>query len=197
MSLLVESSHSRADSHTGSETLEATNYDKLTIVKSGLPSKARSHINNGDRFYFSGRHMWETTYMDSYFRRHEPRSGGGGPPTEPLVPKDPATVRHRYAVLQAVVGRRRLDALEALLREKLTRLLKSGETLSSAFKVFDRDRTGRVNLTDFSSIARLLGMYMTETEAQALFGRFAPPSFPFSPFPSTSDRPVFCIEHIL
>jgi len=116
------------------EALEATNYDKLTIVKSGLPSKARSHIDNGDRFYFSGRHMWETTYMDSY---HRHAAAAPPPPTDPLQPDlaDAGAVRHRYAVLQAVVGRRRLDELEGLLREKLTRLLKTGQTLSAAFKV--------------------------------------------------------------
>ena len=157
-----------------SASLEAQNYDQLTIVKSGMPSKARSHIENGDRFYFSGRHMWETTYMDSYHHNRAPGEGEA-PPTEPLALKDPATVRHRYAVLQAVVGRRRLGELEALLREKLTRLLKSGETLSSAFKLFDRDRAGRVGLRDFAVIVRLLGIHVTETEARALFGRSAGP----------------------
>eukprot|EP00961_Rhodomonas_salina_P001961 27049-Rhodomonas_salina.2 len=46
---------------TRSDTLRASNYDKL-LIKSGFPDKAKSNVEVGDRFYFNGPHMWQTTY---------------------------------------------------------------------------------------------------------------------------------------
>ena len=41
-------------------SLAAQNYKQL-LIKSGSPAKARSNIDLGDRFYFNGPHMWQTT----------------------------------------------------------------------------------------------------------------------------------------
>jgi hypothetical protein len=46
-------------------SLAAQNYKQL-LIKSGSPAKARSHIDLGDRFYFNGPHMWQTTQNESY-----------------------------------------------------------------------------------------------------------------------------------
>ena len=106
--------------------------------------------------------------MDSYHRNpalHQKQ------PTDPLRQRDPETLKHRYMVLQAVVGRRRLDELEGQIRGKLTLLLKAGQTLSAAFKFFNKDRRGLVTEKEFLLITRTLGIHITEMEAEALFGR--------------------------
>jgi hypothetical protein len=46
-------------------SLAAQNYKQL-LIKSGSPAKARSNIDFGDRFYFNGPHMWQTTQNESY-----------------------------------------------------------------------------------------------------------------------------------
>ncbi len=43
-----------------SDSLQASNYEKL-LIKSGCPDKARSNVEVGDKYYFNGPHMWQTT----------------------------------------------------------------------------------------------------------------------------------------
>ena len=110
------------------KTLESCNYEQI-LIKSGSSKKARSYVNLGDDYYYSGQHMWETTYMESY--EEEPRlmavqSEAGKAAIEQGVTAqdgndetDMEEVAFRYRVIQAVVGKKRLDDLEEQIRSKV------------------------------------------------------------------------------
>mmetsp|Transcript_38574 Transcript_38574/g.60179 ORF Transcript_38574/g.60179 Transcript_38574/m.60179 type:complete len:343 (+) Transcript_38574:690-1718(+) len=163
------------------KSLKATNYDKL-LIKSGFPEKGRSNIEVGDRFYFNGPHMWQTTYRESFLKE----AGGGSPklvfnttshvptPVKQLeIASEPEEKSYHYRVLQAIVGQRRLDNLERSIRNKLLQLTTSGKHEAiQMFKVYDRDSTGYIKSDMFLQISRSLGIHMTSTEAAALFGRY-------------------------
>lgn len=176
------------------KSLAANDYKQL-LIKSGSPAKARSHIDVGDRFYFNGPHMWQTTYHESY-----PKYLGkeNSAPKEQLRPstadsssKLQRTVMqesmrridihassakersYQYKMLQAVVGLKRLDALDRQVRSKLLQVTNSGKHEAlHMFKVFDKEGTGNISPETFHEIAKSLGIHLTATEAAALFGRY-------------------------
>jgi hypothetical protein len=111
------------------KTLESCNYEQI-LIKSGSSKKARSYLNLGDNFYYSGQHFWETTYMESH--EEEPRlmavqseqgkaaliSSMDTPAgAEQQVDVEEATFRYRC--IQAAVGQKRLDDLEEQIRSKV------------------------------------------------------------------------------
>jgi len=172
------------------DTLRASNYDKL-LIKSGFPDKAKSNVEVGDRFYFNGPHMWQTTYKES-FQKDEDKRRGKIPPVirkqpsflsdgkggmklvgSAAPPQDVREKAYNYKVLQALVGVRRLDHLEKQIRNKLAQLTNSGRHEAyEMFKIFDDDHSGHIGPERFMQISRSLGIHITSTEAGALFGRF-------------------------
>jgi hypothetical protein len=111
------------------KTLDACDYEQI-LIKSGSSKKARSYINMGDNFYYSGPHIWETTYQESY--EEEPRllavqSDAGKVALQSSLDAageqeevDVDEVTFRYRCIQAAVGKKRLDELEESIRQKVS-----------------------------------------------------------------------------
>jgi len=162
------------------KSLAATSYDKL-LIKSGFPEKAKSNIEVGDRFYFNGPHMWQTTYKESFqkgkgaIRSHSRNANQADKPEVlKLVSKhDRQEKAYKYKMLAAIVGQRRLDHLEKLVRSKLSQLTNTGgHEAVDMFKVYDIDGSGYIGADEFMYVSRDLGIHITPTEASALFGRY-------------------------
>lgn len=110
------------------KTLEECNYEQI-LIKSGSSKKARSYINLGDNFYYSGQHVWETTYQESYEEEAalmavQTESGKAALQASLETPAgsqevDIDEITYRYRCIQAVVGKKRLDDLEEQIRSKV------------------------------------------------------------------------------
>ena len=111
------------------KTLENCNYEQI-LIKSGSSKKARSYVNLGDNYYYSGQHVWETTYMESY--EEEPRLmavqteqgkaallSSADAPAGAEEEGDVEEAKFRYRCIQAAVGQKRLDDLEEQIRAKV------------------------------------------------------------------------------
>mmetsp|Transcript_45439 Transcript_45439/g.108449 ORF Transcript_45439/g.108449 Transcript_45439/m.108449 type:complete len:312 (-) Transcript_45439:47-982(-) len=163
------------------KTLEANNYEQV-LIKSGSSSKARSYVNLGDNYYFSGAHVWETTYMESHEEgpRYEAVKDGLGLPSEAARCATPAMeaavdideASYRYRVIQGLVGQERLNQLEDAIRAKVVSRMKggAGQTLKS-FKQFSNGK-GDIGPSQLARVVQDLGIDISRREAFALFGRF-------------------------
>ncbi|KAJ1471296.1 hypothetical protein T484DRAFT_1844740 [Baffinella frigidus] len=166
---------SRVDIAAYYTSLAARNYEQL-LIKS---VKARSNIEMGDRYYFTGPHMWQTTQKESF--GWSGADGGGDSSQkasgtklkqqEVSSMKGPKDKAYKYKVVQAVVGTRRLDLLEKAVRAKLRSLSGKVEAVRM-FKMYDRAHTGYITPNEFLQFSRALGIQISATEATALFGRF-------------------------
>lgn len=174
-------------------TLASQNYKQL-LIKSGAPEKARSSIHNGDNFYFCGPHMWQTAYNESFskmntvpkenLRATDSKKSTGlesmilaqgntideGVSSGKVSAKDRA---YRYKMLQAIVGGKRLDSIDKIMRNKLKQMTNSNKhEATNMFKILDKDGDGCLTSEKFFQMARVLGIHATATEAAALFGRY-------------------------
>uniref|UniRef100_A0A6U4UY24 EF-hand domain-containing protein n=1 Tax=Hemiselmis andersenii TaxID=464988 RepID=A0A6U4UY24_HEMAN len=167
------------------KTLEANEYQQV-LIKSGSPKKAKSHLIMGDNFYYSGQHVWETTYQETF--KEGPvmaaLSNGGASAESSGIPVMPGTegqeedevnfdeATYRYRVIQAVVGKKRLDDLEDQIRAKVTARMAGGAgELLKSFKLFSSGQ-GEIGPTQMMSVIQDLGVDINRREAYALFGRF-------------------------
>jgi hypothetical protein len=110
------------------KTLESCDYEQI-LIKSGSSKKARSYINLGDNFYYSGQHIWETTYQESYdeegalmaVQTEAGKAALQSSLEQPLGDEDVDVdeVTYRYRCIQAVVGKKRLDDLEEQICSKV------------------------------------------------------------------------------
>mmetsp|Transcript_29479 Transcript_29479/g.74061 ORF Transcript_29479/g.74061 Transcript_29479/m.74061 type:complete len:320 (+) Transcript_29479:195-1154(+) len=168
-------------------TLEANNYDQV-LIKSGSPKKAKSHLVMGDNFYYSGQHVWETTYQETF--KEGPvmaalsNNGQAASAEFSGIPVMPGTeggeeeevnyeeATYRYRVIQAVVGKKRLDELEDQIRAKVTARMAGGAgELLKSFKLFSSGQ-GEIGPSQMMSVINDLGVDINRREAYALFGRF-------------------------
>eukprot|EP00288_Rhodomonas_lens_P013555 CAMPEP_0177696644 /NCGR_PEP_ID=MMETSP0484_2-20121128/4089_1 /TAXON_ID=354590 /ORGANISM="Rhodomonas lens, Strain RHODO" /LENGTH=244 /DNA_ID=CAMNT_0019207627 /DNA_START=164 /DNA_END=898 /DNA_ORIENTATION=+ len=169
------------------KTLEANDYEQV-LIKSGSSKKARSFINLGDNFYFSGQHFWETTYQESFDEEEriaavQTGDGGGAKDAGPQAgfldveqaDEDEVDVEEatfRYRVIQAVVGKKRCDELEEQIRNKvMSRMAGGAGELLKCFKLFSSGK-GEIGPTQLMSVVQDLGVDISRREAYALFGRF-------------------------
>ena len=87
-------------------TSEARNW-QVSWIQSGFAGKNKSTIQNGDLYYFSGKHMYETTNGETYGRPENTKAK-----VEKLsVEEEDLRVKnrlHTYAVAKAVVGKTRI-----------------------------------------------------------------------------------------
>lgn len=171
---------SKVDLQEYYKALEACDYEQI-LIKSGSAKKARSYMKQGDNFYYSGPHMFETTYMESY--EEEPRlmavqtekgkssleaSSKEGCASD--VDRDEATFRYRC--IQAVVGEKRLNDLEEQIRSKVMGRMSGGAgELLKSFKLFSSGK-GEIGPNQLQAVVQDLGIDMSKREAFALFGRF-------------------------
>jgi len=163
------------------KTLDACDYEQI-LIKSGSSKKARSYINMGDNFYYSGPHIWETTYQESY--EEEPRllavqSDAGKVSLQSSLDAageqqevDVDEVTFRYRCIQAAVGKKRLDELEESIRQKVMARMGGGAgELLKSFKLFASGK-GEIGPNQLLSVVQELGININRREAFALFGRF-------------------------
>jgi len=171
------------------KTLEANNYSQV-LIKSGSHSKAKSSLIMGDNFYYSGQHVWETTYGETFKegpimealknegKQQFDENGNNlnstmkstGQEADEEVDVDEATFRYR--VIQAVVGAKRLDELEDQIRAKVTARMAGGAgELLKSFKLFSSGQ-GEIGPNQMMQVVQDLGVDINRREAYALFGRF-------------------------
>jgi len=165
---------SNVDLHQYYRTLEAGNYQQI-LIKSGSPKKARSFVQFGDGFYFSGPSFWETTYSESYDEESATKAVQNN--DEKAIDDETKEVdgdeaSFRYRVLQALVGERRLDELELEIRDKVLQRMAGGAgQLLKSFKLFSSGK-GEIGPNQLISVCQDLGVEISRREAIALFGRF-------------------------
>uniref|UniRef100_A0A7S4N8T1 EF-hand domain-containing protein n=1 Tax=Guillardia theta TaxID=55529 RepID=A0A7S4N8T1_GUITH len=166
---------SNVDLHQYYRTLEAGNYQQI-LIKSGSPKKARSFVQFGDGFYFSGPSFWETTYSESYDEESATKavqnSDNKETASEEPEEVDAEEASLRYRVLQALVGTKRLDELELEIRDKVLQRMAGGAgQLLKSFKLFSSGK-GEIGPNQLMSVCQDLGVDISRREATALFGRF-------------------------
>lgn len=82
--------------------------------------------------------------------------------------------REQYARVTEAIGQRRLEELEASLREKLFNRVAAGPfQLRRNFKYFDKDGNGTIDVDEFSEcLEYLMGVILPEDHVIALFARY-------------------------
>ena len=108
-------------------TCEANNY-RVSHIQSGFAGKNKSNIQNGDLFYFSGKHMYETTQGEAYCR---PDNKTANEKISVEEEDERTKVRLRkYQVSKAVVGKTRI----AQITEKIKTGLEARVSVGTGFR---------------------------------------------------------------
>ncbi len=117
-------------------TCEARNY-RVSQIQSGFAGKNKSNIHNGDNYYFSGKHMYETTQGEAY-SRPAPQSAA-----ERLSVDEEEAVRkerlRKYQVAKAVVGKVRIGQITNKIKYGLEARVSGGTGFRRRmFALFDK-----------------------------------------------------------
>lgn len=128
-----------------------------------------SNIEFGDKYYWAGNHMFETTNRESFKDEHRADFNHS-------ASVDPGTVETRrriYEHARATVGPNRIRALEEQLRMKLMqKTATGGKELHRAFKQFDRDGSGHIDSNEFAQVMHWFGVSASPQDSIALFGTY-------------------------
>jgi len=127
-------------------------------------SKNRSSIMWGDDRDL----QWTTMNSMQYLPHGELTQGGDDHDISGMTQ---AERRKLYAQAQARVGAEGIKIVEAAMTEKLSQRSSSG-SLRSAFKYFDRDGSGTIDLVEFFKVLEFMGLTFDEHQVIALFGHF-------------------------
>merc|ERR1711907_588537 len=80
--------------------------------------------------------------------------------------------RRLYRQSQQRVGKQGTQAVENAMKAKLTQRTAGGPgSLRSAFKYFDRDGSGTIDLHEFFKVLEFMGLTFSEDQVVALFGQ--------------------------
>jgi hypothetical protein len=120
-------------------TCEANNY-QVSHIQSGFAGKNKSSIYNGDHYYFSGKHMYDSTQVEAY----RPSSELTGPKAAKLsYEEEDQLVKDRlrkYAVARAVVGKARITEISTRIGEALEIRVAGGAGFRRRmFAIFDKN----------------------------------------------------------
>jgi len=126
------------------DTCEAANY-RISQIQSGFAGKNKSNIRNGDLYYFSGKHMYETTQSEAYCPPEKKSEH------EKLTyDEEMKLVKERlrkYAVSKAVVGKARIDAITLKLTQSLEARVSGGTGFRRRmFGIFDKNGERTLNI---------------------------------------------------
>lgn len=176
-------------------TCEASGY-RVSHIQSGFAGKNKSNIKNGDFFYFSGKHMYETTQGEAYSKD----TAGIQEQKKLTYEEEDALVRERlrkYMLAKAVVGKTRIAQITEKIKYGLESRVSGGTGFRRRmFALFDKSGAllsprdlfdsfnlfwfrllmlalagkGTVDPTDFQQVCHDLGVTITETEALAVYG---------------------------
>lgn len=118
-------------------TCEASNY-RVSHIQSGFAGKNKSNIKNGDFFYFSGKHMYETTQGEAYSKE----TAGKGGQRKLTYEEEDALVRERlrkYMLAKAVVGKTRIQQITDKIKDGLESRVSGGTGFRRRmFALFDK-----------------------------------------------------------
>jgi hypothetical protein len=98
---------------------EASGY-RVSHIQSGFAGKNKSNIKNGDFFYFSGKHMYETTQGEAYSKD----TAGIQEHKKLTYEEEDALVRERlrkYLLAKAVVGKTRIAQISDKIKNGFRR----------------------------------------------------------------------------
>ena len=77
-----------------------------------------------------------------------------------------------YAEAKDIVGARKINEMEQMMRDKLSQRTKSGPfQLRKTFKYFDRDGSGGIDFSEFQLAMELMGFQFSDIQQLALFAR--------------------------
>jgi hypothetical protein len=117
-------------------TCEAQNY-RVSWIQSGFAGKNKSNIHNGDLYYFSGKHMYETTQGETYCR---PESKSNS--NKMSVEQEDQLCKERlrkYAISKAVVGKARIGSITEKIKFGLEARVAGGTGFRRRmFALFDK-----------------------------------------------------------
>jgi len=78
-----------------------------------------------------------------------------------------------YAEAKEIVGERKINEMENMMRDKLSQRTKSGPfQLRKTFKYFDRDGSGGIDFSEFQRAMELMGFQFSDIQQLALFARY-------------------------
>ncbi len=116
---------------------EASGY-RVSHIQSGFAGKNKSNIKNGDFFYFSGKHMYETTQGEAYSKD----TAGIQEHKKLTYEEEDALVRERlrkYLLAKAVVGKTRIAQISDKIKNGLESRVSGGNGFRRRmFALFDK-----------------------------------------------------------
>lgn len=167
---------SRVDYPNYIRTLEMKKFQDLKI-KTGAPFRNKSSNHFGDRYFYNGAHMFESTYQELLCIQSEaalePKYDNASESvTLPSI--NNVIVDDKYRAARALVGQTRLSKLERMMRWKVTDWEVGGalgDVIKACPKLMSENFTW-LTAESLHFIARAVGIDMSESEARALFGVF-------------------------
>mmetsp|Transcript_49591 Transcript_49591/g.116934 ORF Transcript_49591/g.116934 Transcript_49591/m.116934 type:complete len:482 (+) Transcript_49591:214-1659(+) len=152
------------------DACEATNYRDI-LIKAGFAGKNKSSVHVGDSYFYSGKHMYETTQKEA-FRDPKGNDDDEEEESEESIEKARTERMRQYTMARAVVGMDRINSLVKQLSQKVESKVSGGTGLRRRmFTMFDKNGTGEVDQSEFRGVCYDLGVKLTQTEAVALFGK--------------------------
>jgi len=153
------------------EACEANEYRDI-LIKAGYAGKNKSSVHVGDSFFYSGKHMYETTQREAYPNPSKPGEEEEQQQSKEDIEKERKERVRQYTMARAVVGSKRINSLVKQLAQKVENKVSGGTGLRRRmFTMFDKNGTGEVDQMEFRGVCYDLGVKLTQTEAVALFGK--------------------------
>mmetsp|Transcript_6716 Transcript_6716/g.16460 ORF Transcript_6716/g.16460 Transcript_6716/m.16460 type:complete len:316 (-) Transcript_6716:110-1057(-) len=164
-----------SDQHRKMETLKRINPRAVTQKRN--PVRNMSQVPFGDYFYYSGKHMFESTTKEAQMQANPPKKDTNMVLTSMAVRADARELGYEYKTAHAMIGSVRLDLLHKEVAERVqAKVVTGNKDMIRMFNFFARKKSGSGHVTighkEFLGIVQKLGVYMTEREACALFGRY-------------------------
>ena len=155
-----------------------------SVTQRKNPVRNISKVPFGDTFYYSGKHMFETTSKESQdYHQHMPPAKRFEASISSMQQRSAKeALSYQYKVAHAMVGKLRLNLLHKLTGEMVqAKVITGNKDMIKMFNFFAAQKEQGVGghaahvtigYKEFLKIAQKLGVYMTEREACALFGRY-------------------------
>ena len=179
---------SRVDYFNYLKTLEMNQFENLQI-RSGAPYRNKSSSHIGDRYYYNGAHMFESSYQEFISQRSSKIPSSTSPTVSPNHPREEVhlpgvkiggnsqSANNDYRAATAIVGQARLSKLVRTIRYKFAQWAIAG-TLDDLIRACTpKTRQGEQDLVflmpeSLLTMSRLVGIDMSLSDAKALFGLF-------------------------
>mmetsp|Transcript_3480 Transcript_3480/g.6933 ORF Transcript_3480/g.6933 Transcript_3480/m.6933 type:complete len:316 (-) Transcript_3480:79-1026(-) len=163
-----------SDQHRKMETMKRINPRAVTQKRN--PVRNMSQVPFGDDYYYSGKHMFETTTKEAQAQANPPPKHDLMM-TSMAIRGDARELGYEYKIAHAMIGATRLDLLHKEVAERVqAKVVTGNKDMIRMFNFFAKKRSGSGHVSighkEFLGIVQKLEVYMTEREACALFGRY-------------------------